>query len=134
MILASTIVRWVVRLGALVQVGLGLLFWTGNQLQLIPVHMLVGMLVVLGLVVLAVLGAFARVGWARMVLAIVWAPIVVWLGLNQTTLLPDQLALHEVVRTVHLLVGLAAVAQAEMLAGAIVRRRAAVAAPAGGVA
>jgi hypothetical protein len=118
----SLVVQWLVRIGALVQLVLGGLFWTGNQMQLIHIHMLVGMVVVLGLLIQAVLGAFARAGWARVVLAIVWAPFVVWLGLNQATLLQGDL--HWVVQVLHLAVGLAALAQAEGLARAIQGRRA----------
>jgi hypothetical protein len=118
---ASTIVQWLVRVGGLVQIVLGGLFWIDNQLQLIPLHMLVGIVVVLGLLIQAVLGAFARVGLARVVLAVVWAPLVVWLGMNQATLLQGDF--HWVIEVLHLAVGLAALAQAEWLARAIKGRR-----------
>jgi hypothetical protein len=41
--------QWLIRLLAVVQLTLGTLFWTGNALTLIPVHMLLGLLLVIGL-------------------------------------------------------------------------------------
>jgi hypothetical protein len=118
---ATTIVQMLVRAGGLVQLVLGGLFWTGMQLQLIPLHMLVGFIVTLGLITLAVLGAFARVGVARVALALLWAPLVVWLGLNQATLVQGDW--HWTIQVLHLAVGLAAIGQAEGLAGAIKARQ-----------
>lgn len=120
--IATRVVQMLVRLGGLTQLVLGGLFWTGYQLQLIPIHMLVGFVVVLGLVVLAALGAVARVGWVRVVVALIWAPFVVWLGLNQATLLQGDW--HWLVQVLHLAVGVAAIAQAESLAQAIKAGRA----------
>lgn len=112
--LATTVVQWLVRAGGLVQLVLGALFWTENQLQLVPVHMTIGMVVVLGLWVMAGLAAFARVDLRLVALAAVWGVLTIWLGMNQTTLLVGDL--HWLIRVVHLLVGVLAIAQSETLA------------------
>jgi hypothetical protein len=49
--------RMLVRLLGAVLIVLGLLFWSGNALTLIPVHMLAGILLILSLWTLALLGA-----------------------------------------------------------------------------
>src|SRR6266852_3266190 len=102
------------RLSGLVQVILGALFWTGHALTLIPVHMVVGLVLVLCLWTLAVLAARAGVHRGFVALAIAWGAVVPILGLNQAQLLPGPL--HWVIQMVHLLVGLGAIGQAEGLA------------------
>jgi len=57
----ATVALMLVRLCGLVLVTLGILFWTGNALTLIPVHMLVGLVLVLALWTLAGLAAAAGV-------------------------------------------------------------------------
>jgi hypothetical protein len=56
-----TIPQTVVRTLGSIQIGLGVLFWTYNALNLIPLHMLVGLVVVLAPWVLAGLGLRAGV-------------------------------------------------------------------------
>jgi hypothetical protein len=111
---AATALQWLVRVSGLIQVALGLLFWSGNALALIPVHMLVGLLLVLMLWALAALGAVAGVHPGRVALAAVWGLIVPALGVTQTGLLAGDL--HWVIQVLHLLVGVAAIGQAEALA------------------
>jgi hypothetical protein len=93
---------------------LGLLFWTGNALALIPVHILLGILLVLSLWTLAVLAARNGEQPALVALAIAWGLIVPILGLSQDQLLIGPA--HWVVKVLHLLVGLGAIALAEVLA------------------
>jgi uncharacterized membrane protein YuzA (DUF378 family) len=119
--LATTAARTVVRAAGLIQIVLGGLFWMGSQLQLIPVHMLVGFLLVIGLWTLAGLGAASGVPLARVVLAVAWGVLVPWLGLNQAGMLVGDY--HWLVEVIHLLVGMAAIWQAEALAVAIGRRQ-----------
>jgi len=82
------------------------LFWTGNALMLLPVHMLAGIVLVLSLWTLAILATLSGVHRGFVALAIVWGLIVPILGLTQTRLLPGSL--HWVIQVLHLLVGLAA--------------------------
>ena len=94
------------RVSGLLQIVLGLAFWTGNLLNLIPLHMLIGLVFVLALWVLAVLAALNRVNLGFVALALVWGLFVLILGMTQVQLLPG--AAHWVIEVLHLLVGLAA--------------------------
>ena len=53
MLMTLTTFQWVVRVAGVLALLLGLLFWTGDALSLVPVHMLLGVLTVLGLWLLA---------------------------------------------------------------------------------
>jgi hypothetical protein len=114
---AITVVQMAIRLDALVLVTLGLLFWTGNAFNLIPIHMLLGIVLVLLLWVMAIFGAVNKAPIGLVAAAAVWGVLVVWLGLNQQTLVPGDL--HWIIRVLHLLVGIAAVGLAEALGGRI---------------
>jgi hypothetical protein len=111
---AVTGVQMAVRVLGVIQIVLGLLFWTGNALGLVDLHMLNGIVIVLLLWVMAGLAAAARVQPALVAGAFVWGLIVVALGLNQTDLLPGSF--HWVIQVVHLLVGLVALGLADTLA------------------
>lgn len=110
----TTVLQMTVRVAGLFAIALGLLFWSGNADALVPIHMLLGILIVLSLWTLAVLAAVAGVSPGLVALAIIWGFIVPLLGLAQTRLLPGTA--HWVIQIVHLLVGLGAIGQAENLA------------------
>src|ERR671937_210690 len=114
MLMATTVARVLVRIAGVLQLGLGLLFWTGNVLTLIPLHMLVGSVIVLLLWTLAGLAARAGAHAGLVLLAGAWGVVVLVLGMTQTALLPGSL--HWLVQVMHLLVGLVALALAEALA------------------
>ena len=122
---ATTIAQTLVRLCGLVLLTLGMLFWTGNARSLIPVHMLLGFVLVLALWVLAALAARAGVHRGLVALAVVWGVVVPALGLTQDRLLPGSA--HWLIQVLHLLVGLGAIGQAEGLAARIKGRRSGVA-------
>ncbi len=111
---ATTIFQWLARMTGLTQIILGLLFWIGYARALIPLHMLIGLVLVLALFVLAILAAFAGVSRMLVVLAVVWSLVVPIFGVTQTQLLPG--AWHWVIQVLHLLVGLAAIRLAGELA------------------
>jgi hypothetical protein len=117
MTLAATVVQTLVRASGLFQIATGLLFWTGNALAWLPYHMLAGMILSLGLAVLGALGAWRGAHPARVVLAVGWAVLTPAFGLNQSNILPGDV--HWIVQVAHLLVGLAALWQAEALAAGI---------------
>src|SRR5262249_50810141 len=77
-----------VRIIGVMMIVLGVLFWTGNAAALIPIHMLLGVTLVLLLWTLAVIGAVARVNVGLVAVALVWGLIVPVLGVTQTRLLP----------------------------------------------
>ena len=85
----ATVAQMLVRICFLVQIVLGLLFWTGNLLGLVPVHMLVGLLLVLSLWTLAFIGARSGVQPGFVALAFVWGLVVPILGVTQVQLVPD---------------------------------------------
>jgi hypothetical protein len=97
-----------------VMILLGVLFWTGNALTLIPVHMLIGLLIVLILWVVAALAALARANPGLVLLGVVWGLVVPALGVTQAALLPGDW--HWLVRVLHLAVGLVALGLIEQLA------------------
>jgi hypothetical protein len=119
--LATTILRWVVRITGLLQLVLGLAFWSGNLLQYVQFHMLDGFVFTLAFLAVVVLAAFARVGLGLVLVGIVWVVVVPVLGMTQTQILPGDF--HWIVRVVHLLVGLGAIGFADRLAGAVLARR-----------
>src|SRR5436190_20249628 len=105
--------QMIIRLDALVLLVLGVLFWTDNALTLVPLHMLLGLLLVLLLWAMAGLAATRKAPIGMVVGAVVWGVIVLWLGLNQTSLLPGSM--HWIIEVLHLLVGIGAVGLAEAL-------------------
>lgn len=116
---AATVAQMLVRATGLVQIALGILFWTGNAGQLIPVHMLVGLLLVLSLWALAFIAARMGVSPPLVIVAFLWGLLVPVLGVMQDGILTGDL--HWLIQVLHLLVGLAAIGQAEGL-GARIRR------------
>jgi len=118
---ATNIVRTLIRLTGLVQIVLGVLFWTGNARGLIPLHQLVGFGLVLSLLVMAALAARAGVNPGLVALAVVWVLVVPVLGLTQDRLLLGSA--HWVIQVLHLLLGLGAISQGEALAARILGRQ-----------
>ena len=98
----------VLRVCGILAVILGLLFWTGNGLSLLPVHMLLGLLVVLALWVIGIGQAVAPGGsWSLAVTALVLGALVIAVGMRQSSLLVGQF--HWVIQVIHLLLGVLAV-------------------------
>jgi hypothetical protein len=119
---ATTTTRWIVRLAGLTQIILGVTFWTGHALSLIPVHMIVGMVVVLGLWTLAGLAGRVSAPRGLVVLAVALGIVVPVFGIVHAGILPGSF--HWVIRIVHLLLGLGALRLAELLAEYVTRRAA----------
>jgi len=117
--MATTIAHNLVRVTGLIQIVLGLLIWTFDADNLIPVHITVGLVLVLSLWTLAFLAAEAGVSRGLVILAIFWGFLAPILGLTQGQLLVG--AAHWVIQIVHLLVGVGAIGLAETLAARIKR-------------
>jgi len=116
-----TIAQMLVRITGVLQLILGLLFWTGAALGLIPVHMLLGLVFVLALWLLAAVASQAGVPIGMAAGVALLGLIVLILGLTQDSLMPG--GTHWVIQVLHLLVGLAAIATAEMIGGRLRRQR-----------
>ena len=109
-----TALQMAIRVVGVVQLALGLIFWTGNALGLVDLHQLLGILLVLGLWTQAVLAARAGVEPRLVAVAAVWGLIVPIIGLTQTSLLTGSA--HWVIQVIHLLLGLGLLGLAENLA------------------
>lgn len=113
---AALVFQWLARLTGTAQLLMGALIWAAGADALIPVHTTNGLLFLLSLWTLAGL-AVRRVAAWRVALAGVWGVLMVMLGLGQMNLITGDL--HWIVQVIHLAVGLAAIAQAEMLGRSI---------------
>ena len=111
---AVAIFHWLVRLAGLAAIVLGLNFWSGHALNLVPVHMLVGLVLVLSLWSLASMAAFVRIHSGLVIVAFVWCLMVPTLGLMQDSLVPG--GAHWTIRLLHLFFGLIAIGLGEVLA------------------
>ena len=109
-----TIVQMLVRLCFVVLLVLGIAFWTRHGLSLIPLHMIVGIVLVLGLWLTSLLAAVARAPLGLALTGLIWGVVVIALGMKQMTLLPGPS--HWIVQVIHLLVGIGAIALNERLA------------------
>ena len=108
-----TVVHMTLRISGVLLILLGLTFWTGNALQLIPVHEFLGFVLVLSLWTLAYFGARAGVPRGIVIAAVAWGLIAPILGLTQANLLANSW--HWVIQVLHVLVGLAAIGTGEGL-------------------
>jgi hypothetical protein len=116
---ATVVTRWVVRLAGLSQIVLGLMFWSGRALSLIPLHMLIGTVVVVGLWFLMVFASRAGLRPALVALTFLWGLALPVFGITHVGLFPGRW--HWVVQLTHLLLGLGALRLAEGLADHVLR-------------
>jgi hypothetical protein len=115
---ALTTIQISIRVAWTVVLILGLGFWAGLDPSLIKIHIVIGGVLVLSLWGLAFLAVRARVSIGLVVLVIAWSLVLPALGYYQDKIL-SLWAGHWVIHIVHLLVGLGALGQAEMLGGRI---------------
>jgi len=112
--ITANVLRILVSAIGAIMIALGLLFWTGNAVALLPLHMLLGVALVLMLWIIAVMALVARTNPALALIALVWGLIAPILGITQFQLLPGSL--HWIIQALHLLVGIIAIALANILA------------------
>lgn len=101
------IIQWIAGLAGLAALTLGLLFWIA-QIDLINIHMLLGLIVALALLVLGIVAVSTRGMRLLGAIGIVYALIVPVFGLTQARLLVGST--HWLIQAAHLLVGLGALA------------------------
>ena len=109
-----------VRILGLILIVLGFLFWTGHSFNLVVLHMRLGETLVGLLWILAILALVARVNAGLSITAILFGIFVVFFGMNMGSFLPGPA--HEVIRVLHFLIGLGAIALSESLAARIKRK------------
>jgi hypothetical protein len=121
MTMTATISHWVVRIVGVIELILGLLFWTGDVRSLIPVHMLLGTLVVLALWLLAATASQMGVPVGMAIGAAIVGLLLAIVGFTQTSLVPG--GAHWIIQAIHLILGMAAIASGEMIGGRLRRAR-----------
>jgi hypothetical protein len=116
---ATLVLQNAVRLLGLILIALGIMFWSGRAFELVRVHMRLGEVLVGCLWVLAGMSLRAGVKPALALGAIVYGFFVVAFGMRMGALLPG--GAHEVIRVLHLLIGLGAIGFSESLSAKIKR-------------
>jgi hypothetical protein len=109
----ATAVVMLIRLAAVILIGIGIALWTGSGGGLIGLHIVIGVILVLALWALAAIASVSGVPFLLVAAALVWGVVVIAFGIAQRSLLLD--GAHWVIQVIHLLIGLAAVGLAEML-------------------
>jgi hypothetical protein len=126
MSMTATVAQWVVRITGVLALILGLLLWTGDvPLSLIPVHILLGVVLVLALWLLAATGAQQGVPLGMCIGVAVLGLITLAFGLTQRGMLPD--GTHWIIQGIHLILGMVTVGSGEMIGGRLRRLRVATA-------
>lgn len=113
------VLQMIIRVLWVVNIVLGLLFVTGNLVQLVMLHETFGLVIAICLVILAILAIAQARAIALGVAGIVVAILLPVVGMGQVDVVAGSG--HVAVEFVHVLVALAAIALAEML-GARCRR------------
>jgi hypothetical protein len=111
---ALPLIRIAMRASILILLVLGLLFWSGRALPLVPLHMAFGLVFVLGLCALAAIAAMRGAPLPLVAGAAVLGLAVLALGMTQARILPGSG--HWIIQALHLLLGLGAMGLAERLA------------------
>ena len=109
-----TAIQMGIRALGVVQLVLGIIFWTGNALGLVDLHQLIGIVLVLGLWTQAAMAHRAGVPGGLVAGAAVYGLLVPIVGLTQRDLFPGSA--HWVIQVIHLLLGIGLLAVAESLA------------------
>jgi hypothetical protein len=116
-----TITIMVLRVAVLIALIFGILFWLNIATSLIPIHMLLGLIVVLALWIIGLAQGFMKGGSFPIALGtFILGLAIAILGLKQQQWLVGPA--HWVIQVIHLLLGLSAIAFAEMIAASTKRR------------
>ena len=122
MTMTTTIAQWMVRIGGILALILGLLLWVGDlPPSSVGIHMLLGVITVLGLWLLAATGSQQGIPLGMAVGIAVLGLVTLIFGLVQRSLLPDST--HWLIQLIHLVLGMAAIGSGEMIGGRLRRAR-----------
>lgn len=112
------IIQWIAGIAGLGALTLGLLFWIA-QIDLLNIHMLLGLTVALALLVLSIVMVATRGLRLLGAIGIVYAFILPVFGLTQSGILIGST--HWLIQVLHLLVGLGALALAGIMGTRYIR-------------
>ncbi|HEY4217243.1 MAG TPA: hypothetical protein VGM67_08895 [Gemmatimonadaceae bacterium] len=118
-----TVLLMLARLLWVVQLIVGLCLWFGALTGAVAFHMSIGSLFVLDMWIISLIALFALPTRRVALFALVWGGFLLWFGMAQVSILVGSP--HWIVRLVHLLVGVAAIALIESLTKAVKRHKAA---------
>jgi len=104
-----------VRVGVLIELALGILFWTGNADSLQIVHIVIGILIVLSLWTLGIAQGLQGGSFGLALATFVVGFLLAFVGLFQTRWLIGSN--HWIIQVIHLLLGLSAIGLAETISG-----------------
>jgi uncharacterized membrane protein len=110
--MTARILQIIVGIAGLCALVLGLFIWITN-VDLTDIHMLFGLLVTLGLLVMSIIALIARELRIWGIVGIIYALIVLIFGVTQVNLLAGNL--HWLIETLHTLVGIGAIALTSMI-------------------
>jgi hypothetical protein len=123
MSMTATLAQWIVRVTGVIQLILGLLLWTRDvPASLIPVHMLIGVVLILALWLLAATAATQGVPIGLCIGIAILGLITLIFGATQRDILPDP-GTHWIIQVIHLVLGMATVGSGEILGGRLRRLR-----------
>jgi len=112
------VIQWIAGIAGLGALVLGLLFWIA-QVDLINIHMLLGLTVALALLVLSIVMVATRGMRLLGAVGIVYALLLPVFGLTQSEILIGSM--HWLIQAAHLLVGVGALALAGIMATRYIR-------------
>lgn len=110
----ASISHSIVRISGLIMLILGLIIWTGNADLLVPVHILIGAVLVIALWTLCYAAVRSGVSNGLVITIVILGLVLPVWGLAQEQILPE--ANHWIIQVLHLLLGVAAIGMGEMLA------------------
>lgn len=109
------IASMVLSLAGILALILGLFFWFGAALNLLSMHMLLGLLAVGALWVIGIAQAFSKGGsWVLAGVALIIGAITAGLGMVQSSLMVGDF--HWVIRVTHLVLGISIIGLGHMAA------------------
>jgi hypothetical protein len=114
------LLRWLTRIAGLAAFVLGMMLSRIASAVTIRAHMTLGLIVALSLLVVAIMALGARIRVPAALASIVWAAVLVYVGIVQNRLMPGSG--HWVIEVLHAVLGIGAIGLVEMMAGAIARR------------
>ena len=105
----------ILSLAGLLALILGLILWTGMAVNVVSLHMLLGLLTVVALWVVGAAQALVPGGsWGLAAGALVLGALTAWLGMVQASLLVSEN--HWISQVIHLLLGIATIGLGHMAA------------------